>query len=106
MLAKTLKPEEYQAIHEFLERQAGIRLGTGKEYLIVSRLSRLLPTFDLAGYGELVQRLGQFGSTSLQTAVIDAMTTNETFWFRDIAHFRVLTASKGTRRAHCPSLPE
>ncbi|MCB1772540.1 MAG: methyltransferase domain-containing protein [Gammaproteobacteria bacterium] len=91
MLAKTLKPEEYQAIHEFLERQAGIRLGTGKEYLIVSRLSRLLPTFDLAGYGELVQRLGQFGSTSLQTAVIDAMTTNETFWFRDIAHFRVLT---------------
>jgi len=91
MLAKTLKPEEYRAIHDFLEGQAGIRLGAGKEYLIVSRLSRLLPKFDLAGYGELVTRLGQFGSTALQTAVIDAMTTNETFWFRDIAHFRVLT---------------
>jgi chemotaxis protein methyltransferase CheR len=91
MLAKTLRPEEYKAIHDFLEGQAGIRLGVGKEYLIISRLSRLLPTFDLAGYGELVARLGQFGSTGLQTAVIDAMTTNETFWFRDIAHFRVLT---------------
>jgi chemotaxis protein methyltransferase CheR len=91
MLAKTLKSQEYQAIHDFLESQAGIRLGPGKEYLIVSRLSRLLPKFDLNGYAELVARLNRFGSTDLQAAVIDAMTTNETFWFRDIAHFRILT---------------
>jgi chemotaxis protein methyltransferase CheR len=91
MLAKSLTSDQYSAIHDFLERQAGIRLGPGKEYLIISRLSRLLPTFDLAGYDQLVKALSGFGNSSLQTAIVDAMTTNETFWFRDIAHFRVLT---------------
>ena len=90
MVAKTLTPIEYKAIHEFLESQAGIRLGAGKEYLVVSRLGRLLPTFGLSGYSELVAKLAEFGGTRLQTAVVDAMTTNETFWFRDMAHFRIL----------------
>lgn len=90
MVAKTLTPVEYRAIHEFLETQAGIRLGAGKEYLVVSRLGRLLPTFGLSAYSELVAKLGELGSTRLQTAVVDAMTTNETFWFRDMAHFRIL----------------
>jgi len=90
MVAKTLTPVEYKAIHEFLETQAGIRLGAGKEYLVVSRLGRLLPTFGLSAYSELVAKLGELGSTRLQTAVVDAMTTNETFWFRDMAHFRIL----------------
>lgn len=86
----TLSPAEYKTIHDFLEGQAGIRLGAGKEYLVTSRLGRLLPTLGLAGYDELVGRLSGFGNTQLQTAVIDAMTTNETFWFRDVAHFRAL----------------
>ena len=51
MVAKTLTPAEYSAIHEFLEGQAGIRLGAGKEYLVISRLGRLLPAFGLGGYG-------------------------------------------------------
>ena len=88
--AKTLTADDYLAIHDFLERQAGIRLGAGKEYLVVSRLGRLLPDFGLSGFGSLVARLAEFGSGSLQTAVVDAMTTNETSWFRDGAHFRVL----------------
>ena len=86
----TLTPRQYQSIHDFLEGQAGIRLGAGKEYLVTSRLRRLLPLFDLAGYAELVSALSRPGAGGLQTAVVDAMTTNETFWFRDSAHFRVL----------------
>jgi chemotaxis protein methyltransferase CheR len=88
--SNTLTSKDYQSIHDFLEVQAGIRLGAGKEYLVTSRLRRLLPMFDLSGYGALVARLAQAGSNRLQTAVVDAMTTNETFWFRDNAHFRVL----------------
>ncbi|MCB1784898.1 MAG: methyltransferase domain-containing protein [Chromatiaceae bacterium] len=87
---KNLTPAEYKAIHEFLESQAGIRLGTGKEYLVISRLSRLFAVFELDGFGDLVSRLGDFGSSRIQAAVVDAMTTNETFWFRDAAHFRAL----------------
>jgi chemotaxis protein methyltransferase CheR len=87
---KTLTPAEYDRIHEFLEGQAGIKLGPGKEYLVISRLTRLLPSFGLNGFADLVARLGGYGSIGLQTAVVDAMTTNETFWFRDNAHFKVL----------------
>lgn len=86
----SLKPSDYQAIHDFLEGQAGIRLGAGKEYLVVSRLGRLLPNFGMTGYEELVAGLSGPAATSLQATVVDAMTTNETFWFRDAAHFRIL----------------
>jgi len=86
----TLAPPEYQAIHDFLEEHAGIRLGTGKEYLVTSRLGRLFPRFGLAGYRDLVAGLSAAGCGPLQTAVVDAMTTNETFWFRDAAHFCML----------------
>jgi chemotaxis protein methyltransferase CheR len=90
-LNSALKPPDYQAIHDFLEGQAGIRLGAGKEYLVVSRLGRLLPHFGLRSYAELVAGLSGPASGRLQAAVVDAMTTNETFWFRDAAHFRILT---------------
>jgi chemotaxis protein methyltransferase CheR len=85
-----MSAEEYSAIHDFLETQCGIRLGNGKEYLVSSRLGRLLGEHQLTSYGELVSKLQGFAGRKLQTAVIDAMTTNETFWFRDPAHFRIL----------------
>jgi chemotaxis protein methyltransferase CheR len=90
-VTKNLKSAEYQAIQAFLERQAGIRLGVGKEYLVVSRLSRLLDRFQLSGFEDLAGKINGLGIGSLQTAVIDAMTTNETFWFRDLVHFKILT---------------
>ncbi|MCP5429564.1 MAG: hypothetical protein H6962_04865 [Chromatiaceae bacterium] len=90
MVAKTLTPVEYKAIHEFLESQAGIRLGAGKEYLVVSRLGRLLPTFGLSAIQNWWRSWPSSAAPRLQTAVVDAMTTNETFWFRDMAHFRIL----------------
>lgn len=87
---KTLTPVQYEAIHDYLESQAGIRLGPGKEYLVVSRLARLLPSFGVTEFGELIERLHDSAAGRLQTSVVDAMTTNETFWFRDAAHFRAL----------------
>ena len=46
---RTLTPDDYGAIQSFLEGRAGIRLGDGKEYLVVSRLARLLQRFEIAG---------------------------------------------------------
>lgn len=89
-MTSTLTPADYQAIHDYLERRAGIRLGPGKEYLVVSRLGRLLASFGLSAFGELAARLADQRAGRLQAAVVDAMTTNETYWFRDGAHFRVL----------------
>ena len=79
-----LTAADYATIHEFLELQAGIRLGVG-------RLGRVLRHFDLPDFSALAKRLGEVGARQLQVAVVDAMTTNETFWFRDPAHYRILT---------------
>ena len=86
-----LTAADYATIHEFLELQAGIRLGVGKEYLVTSRLGRVLRHFDLPDFSALAKRLGEVGARQLRVAVVDAMTTNETFWFRDPAHYRILT---------------
>jgi chemotaxis protein methyltransferase CheR len=87
----SLSAESYTALHDFLEQQAGIRLGVGKEYLVTSRLGRVIRDHRLSNFEELVQQLRSFSGKQLQLAVVDAMTTNETFWFRDIAHYRLLT---------------
>ena len=85
-----LNAEQYGRISELLEQHAGIRLGVGKEYLVVSRLGNLLRGNGLDGFGSLIRKLEQHDNRSLLTHVIDAMTTNETFWFRDPAHYQIL----------------
>jgi chemotaxis protein methyltransferase CheR len=86
-----LSQNDYKKFQTFLEDACGIVLGEGKEYLVSSRLSRLIRENQLNTVGELLEQLGNGRNTRLRTSVIDAMTTNETFWFRDIAHYRMLT---------------
>lgn len=81
---------EYQLFKSFLEGTCGILLGDGKEYLIVSRLTKLLRDEKIASISELLALIHQHGQTRLRDIVIDAMTTNETSWFRDISPFNVL----------------
>jgi len=88
--AKPLKPEDYRAFQTFLEESSGIVLGAGKEYLVTSRLGNILNEFKFDSYADLIKQLLSFGHSQLKTRVIDAMTTNETFWFRDVAHFNIL----------------
>lgn len=85
-----LSTASYVAIKSFLEDQAGIVLGEGKEYLVSSRLSRLLPTYNFTNCDQLLDGLKRNHPPGLRTQVVDAMTTNETFWFRDVNHYRVL----------------
>ncbi len=86
-----LSSEQYEKLAGFLEKHAGIRLGGGKEYLVVSRLGCVLRQFGMDDFGVLVQKLEQGTDRALLTEIIDAMTTNETFWFRDPAHYQILT---------------
>lgn len=82
---------EYVAFQGFLEKSCGIVLGAGKEYLVTSRLNSLLDEHKLESYDALLRSLNGNANLALKTQVIDAMTTNETFWFRDIAHFTILS---------------
>ncbi|MET0082846.1 MAG: protein-glutamate O-methyltransferase [Sedimenticola sp.] len=85
-----LSEQEYQDFRHFLEQACGIVLGPGKEYLVASRLSRLMHERGFENVGELLKQLDPAVTSPLKIAVIDAMTTNETYWFRDGAHFQLL----------------
>lgn len=89
----TISANDYADIQTFLEDQCGILLGVGKEYLVSSRLGRLLDQYQVADFNALAKLLKSSSNRQLQAAVIDAMTTNETFWFRDMAHYKILTES-------------
>ncbi|MGO1691551.1 MAG: CheR family methyltransferase [Marinobacter sp.] len=85
-----ITPQEYEAFKSFLQDACGILLGENKQYLVKSRLRRILEDHDLNSLGELLERLKRPGRGNLKELVIDAMTTNETLWFRDNHPFRIL----------------
>ncbi len=85
-----ITPQEYEAFKTFLQDACGILLGDNKQYLVKSRLRRVLEENGLNSLGALLERLKRPGRASLKEVVIDAMTTNETLWFRDNHPFRIL----------------
>lgn len=85
-----ITPQEYETFKLFLQDACGILLGDNKQYLVKSRLRRILEENDLNSFGELLGRLKRPGRGNLKEVVIDAMTTNETLWFRDNHPFRIL----------------
>jgi chemotaxis protein methyltransferase CheR len=83
-------PVEYEYLRKVLKDHSGLDLSADKHYLIESRLLPLARKAGLPGIPELVQKM-KGGSTALVTQVVEAMTTNETFFFRDkvpFDHFR------------------
>ena len=82
--------DDYVRFRTFLEKACGIVLGDGKEYLIVSRLTKLLRDEDISSVAELLTAVERGHPRHLRDVVIDAMTTNETSWFRDRSPFEVL----------------
>src|SRR5690554_4704052 len=86
-MIEELTAEEYQRFRYLLENISGIKLGTGKEYLVRSRLRRLLEKESFGSFSEL--RVAMKLSRRVQEKGIDAMTVNETLWFRAEDHYRV-----------------
>ena len=85
-----LSEQEYDQFCKFLEQASGIVLGTGKHYLVTSRLNRLVDELSFGSLSALLQQLSANTDTRLKERVVDAMTTNETMWFRDTYPFEVL----------------
>ena len=85
-----MTPPDYEYLRKLLRDQSGLDLSTDKQYLIESRLLPLARKAGLPGISDLVQKM-KGGSNALITQVVEAMTTNETFFFRDkvpFDHFR------------------
>lgn len=90
MESKQLQESEYKQFRDFLELQCGIVLGENKQYLVKSRLAPLMQRFGIATLSELVSKTMSPFERQLRSAVIDAMTTNETLWFRDTYPYELL----------------
>ncbi len=86
----TVSPEAYQGFQKFLEESCGIVLGDNRHYLVSSRLHRVMQEHQLSSLDDLLKQLQRSPTSGLREVVIDAMTTNETFWFRDGYPFEVL----------------
>jgi chemotaxis protein methyltransferase CheR len=76
----------FEALRQFLYERSGLSLEGDKLYLVESRLLPIAREFGLADLPSLLKRL-QTGDRDLAQAVVEAMTTNETFFFRDRVPF-------------------
>jgi chemotaxis protein methyltransferase CheR len=97
---------DYEFLRKLLKERSGLDLSADKQYLVESRLVPLARRVGLAGIPELVQKM-KSGAEVLTTEVVEAMTTNETFFFRDkipFDHLRetvlpALLQSRASRRS-------
>ena len=87
----SISPQGYDRFRKYLEKESGISLSDNKQYLVASRLGKLLEREKFTKIEELVAALERSGRVSkLREEVINAMTTNETLWFRDSHPFKIL----------------
>lgn len=78
---------EFDFLRGFLKVRSGLSLTNEKRYLVESRLAPVCKRFEIDTLSELVAGLRGGRDRDLETAVIEAMTTNETFFFRDKVPF-------------------
>ena len=80
-----MTPLDYEFLRKLLKERSGLDLSLDKQYLVESRLVPLARKAGFSGITELVQKI-KAGET-LTAEVVEAMTTNETFFFRDKTPF-------------------
>jgi chemotaxis protein methyltransferase CheR len=86
-----MTPQDYDYIRKLLRDRSGLVLSAEKQYLVESRLLPVVRKAGLNSLAELVVALKRAPAAPLTTTVVEAMTTNESFFFRDklpFEHFR------------------
>jgi chemotaxis protein methyltransferase CheR len=78
---------EYDYVCKLLKQRSGLVLSSAKQYLLESRLLPIVRRLDLGSLGGLVAKLRAPGSEPLIVQVAEAMTTNESFFYRDKVPF-------------------
>ncbi|WP_010582851.1 CheR family methyltransferase [Schlesneria paludicola] len=82
-----LEVKDFEYIRTFLLKRSAISLDDEKRYLVESRLQPLARKEGFASVGELVHKMQTTIVNGLHQRVIEAMTTHETSFFRDINPF-------------------
>jgi chemotaxis protein methyltransferase CheR len=101
-----MTPLDYDFLRKALKERSGLVLSADKQYLVESRLLPIARKAGFGNLGELVAALKHGDTDVLMTRVVEAMTTNETFFFRDKTPFEnfrspvlpaLLAARRGSR---------
>ena len=82
--------DDIQAISKYILDISGIDLNEGKAYLIETRLGGLIKEYECSSYRDLCSKAKTDSNKSIENKIIDAISTNETLFFRDSGPFEVL----------------
>jgi chemotaxis protein methyltransferase CheR len=86
-----MSPVDYEFLRKYLKERSGLVLSADKQYLVESRLLPVARSAGFANLGDLVRALMIGNAEALTRAVVEAMMTHESFFFRDklpFDHFR------------------
>ena len=83
-------PEEFKNFSKYILDISGIALGVGKEYLLETRLNPLASKYNCSSYSQLQQKAKIDLKKTIENEIIDAISTNETYFFRDKSPFELL----------------
>lgn len=87
----TLREDDFAFLRRILKERSGLALSADKEYLLTTRLKPIIEDHRLKDLADLVARLREGRAGDLVDQVVDAMTTNESLFFRDLQPFEALT---------------
>jgi chemotaxis protein methyltransferase CheR len=89
-LALDLTRTQFDTIRSFLHQTCGIKLNEGKESLVKSRLMKRVRMLGLADFDAYLKYLENDSASNERGALVDALTTNKTSFFREYEHFSFL----------------
>lgn len=104
-------PEEFKQFSKYILEISGITLGAGKEYLLETRLHSIINKLGCSSFNELLQMAKKDFKKEIENEIIDAISTNETYFFRDKSPFELLQhkifpdlIDKSSKNAHKPTI--
>lgn len=86
----TVRPDDFEFFRGWLRTRSAISLDPGKEYLVEARITSVAVRLGFASADEVLRKLRDRPSHELETMVVEALTTNETSFFRDWRPFEAL----------------
>jgi chemotaxis protein methyltransferase CheR len=86
-------PPDFDFVRNCLKQRSGLVLSADKQYLVETRLLPLARKWGFGSLGELVGELKTGNAEALMTAVVEAMATHESFFFRDKVPFSNFSAT-------------
>jgi len=89
----TIDKQDFEFVRDLLRQRSGVALDSGKGYLVEARLTPVAEKAGFASIRDLVSQLRQGDTDSLHAKVVEALTTNETLFFRDVHPFNTLRSS-------------